>query len=118
MNCATNWCRSIANIPLRELLEACRNYPASPMRGRITFEYVMLKGVNDSLADAKALVRLLKGIPAKINLIRQSLAWHHIRCSDWAADREILRDQFSATRGYSSPVGTPRGPDILPLAAS
>src|SRR5580692_6732534 len=55
--------------PLRELLDACRNYPGLSNARRITFEYVMLKGVNDSLADAKALVRLLKGIPAKINLI-------------------------------------------------
>ena len=55
--------------PLRELLDACRNYPGLSNARRITFEYVMLKGINDSLVDAKALVRLLKGIPAKINLI-------------------------------------------------
>src|ERR1700728_4796083 len=55
--------------PLRELLDACRNYPGLSNARRITFEYVMLKGVNDSLADAMALVRLIKGIPAKINLI-------------------------------------------------
>ena len=55
--------------PIPVLLEACRNYPGLSNAKRITFEYVMLKGVNDSLADAKALVRLLKGIPAKINLI-------------------------------------------------
>ena len=55
--------------PIAELLDACRNYPGVSNARRITFEYVMLKGVNDSLADAKALVRLLKGIPAKINLI-------------------------------------------------
>ena len=55
--------------PIEELLEACRNYPGVSNARRITFEYVMLKGVNDSIADAKALVRLLKGIPAKINLI-------------------------------------------------
>src|SRR5436190_7450721 len=55
--------------PIRDLLEACRSYPGLSNARRITFEYVMLKGVNDSLSDAKALVQLLKGIPAKINLI-------------------------------------------------
>src|SRR3954464_11272410 len=55
--------------PIAELLEACRNYPGVSNAKRITFEYVMLKGINDSLADARALVKLLKGIPAKINLI-------------------------------------------------
>jgi len=70
--------------PLRELLEACRNYPGLSNARRITFEYVMLKGVNDSLADAKALVRLLKGIPAKINLIPFN-PWPGTtyECSDW-----------------------------------
>ena len=67
--CATSWCRSTANIRSRELLDACRAYPGVSNARRITFEYVMLKGVNDSLAEAKELVRLLKGIPAKINLI-------------------------------------------------
>ena len=55
--------------PISELLDACRNYPGVSNAKRITFEYVMLKGVNDSTDDAKALIRLLKGIPAKINLI-------------------------------------------------
>ena len=55
--------------PIKALMEACRNYPGASNAKRITFEYVMLKGVNDSIEDAKALVRLLKGIPAKINLI-------------------------------------------------
>ncbi|HYQ20057.1 MAG TPA: 23S rRNA (adenine(2503)-C(2))-methyltransferase RlmN, partial [Xanthobacteraceae bacterium] len=55
--------------PIKELLDACRTYPGASNARRITFEYVMLKGVNDSLADAKALIKLLKGIPAKINLI-------------------------------------------------
>ena len=70
--------------PIAELLEACRNYPGLSNARRITFEYVMLKGVNDSLADAKALVRLLKGIPAKINLIPFN-PWPGSRyeCSDW-----------------------------------
>ena len=55
--------------PIAELLEACRNYPGAANSRRITFEYVMLKGVNDSLADARELVRLISGIPAKVNLI-------------------------------------------------
>ena len=55
--------------PIDELLEACRNYPGVSNARRITFEYVMLKNVNDSLEEAKELVRLLSGIPAKINLI-------------------------------------------------
>ena len=70
--------------PIAELLDACRNYPGLSNARRITFEYVMLKGVNDSLADAKALVRLLKGIPAKINLIPFN-PWPGTtyECSDW-----------------------------------
>ena len=70
--------------PIVELLEACRNYPGVSNARRITFEYVMLKGVNDSLEDAKALVRLLRGIPAKINLIPFN-PWPGSRyeCSDW-----------------------------------
>ena len=80
--------------PIADLLEACRNYPGLSNARRITFEYVMLKGVNDSAADARALVRLLKGIPAKINLIPFN-PWPGTRyeCSDWDADREILRDR-------------------------
>ena len=70
--------------PIAELLEACRNYPGVSNAKRITFEYVMLKGVNDSIEDAKALVRLLKGIPAKINLIPFN-PWpgSKYECSDW-----------------------------------
>ena len=80
--------------PIAELLEACRNYPGASNARRITFEYVMLKGVNDSIADAKALVRLLKGIPAKINLIPFN-PWPgtQIRMLGLGADREILRDR-------------------------
>src|SRR5207247_161858 len=70
--------------PIAELLEACRNYPGVSNARRITFEYVMLKGVNDTPADAKALVKLLKGIPAKINLIPFN-PWPgtQYECSDW-----------------------------------
>src|SRR6266567_5884369 len=70
--------------PMKELLDACRNYPGLSNARRITFEYVMLKGINDTMADAKELVRLLKGIPAKINLIPFN-PWPGTRydCSDW-----------------------------------
>jgi 23S rRNA (adenine2503-C2)-methyltransferase len=98
--------------PLRDLLDACRNYPGLSNARRITFEYVMLKGVNDSLADAKALVRLLKGIPAKINLIPFN-PWPGTayECSDWEQIEKFSTIVFDA--GYASPVRTPRGRDIL-----
>ncbi len=98
--------------PIRELMAACRAYPGLSNARRITFEYVMLKGVNDSPADALALVRLLKGIPAKINLIPFN-PWpgSSYECSDWATIErfaEIINDA-----GYASPIRTPRGRDIL-----
>jgi 23S rRNA (adenine2503-C2)-methyltransferase len=98
--------------PLRELLDACRNYPGLSNARRITFEYVMLKGVNDSLADARALVRLIKGIPAKINLIPFN-PWpgSAYECSDWEQIEKFSEIVFDA--GYASPVRTPRGRDIL-----
>ncbi len=98
--------------PIAMLLEACRNYPGASNARRITFEYVMLKGVNDSPAEAKALVRLLKGIPAKINLIPFN-PWPGSRyaCSDWNTIERFSDIVFSA--GYASPVRTPRGRDIL-----
>jgi 23S rRNA (adenine2503-C2)-methyltransferase len=98
--------------PIRELLEACRNYPGVSNARRITFEYVMLKGVNDSLSDAKELVRLLKGIPAKINLIPFN-PWPGTtyECSDWEQIEKFSEVVFNA--GYASPVRTPRGRDIL-----
>eukprot|EP00752_Nemacystus_decipiens_P019582 g17638.t1 len=98
--------------PIAELLEACRTYPGVSNARRITFEYVMLKGVNDSLEEAKELVRLLKGIPAKINLIPFN-PWPGTRyeCSDWD---QIERFADVVNRaGYASPVRTPRGRDIL-----
>jgi 23S rRNA (adenine2503-C2)-methyltransferase len=98
--------------PIAELLDACRNYPGVSNARRITFEYVMLKGVNDQLADAKALVRLLQGIPAKINLIPFN-PWPGTRfeCSDWEQIEQFSEIVFNA--GYASPVRTPRGRDIL-----
>jgi 23S rRNA (adenine2503-C2)-methyltransferase len=98
--------------PIAELMEACRNYPGITNSRRITFEYVMLKGVNDSLADAKELVKLLAGIPAKINLIPFN-PWPGsiYECSDWEQIEKFSDYVFNA--GYSSPVRTPRGRDIL-----
>ncbi len=98
--------------PIAQLMQACRDYPGLSNARRITFEYVMLRNVNDSLDDARALVRLLKGIPAKINLIPFN-PWPGTRheCSEW---EEIER--FAAVinkAGYASPVRTPRGRDIL-----
>ncbi|HSC17837.1 MAG TPA: 23S rRNA (adenine(2503)-C(2))-methyltransferase RlmN [Rhizomicrobium sp.] len=98
--------------PLAELLQACRDYPGVSNARRITFEYVMLKGVNDTLPDARELVRVIKGIPAKINLIPFN-AWPGApyECSDW---EQI--EKFAAVvnrAGYASPVRTPRGRDIM-----
>lgn len=98
--------------PIAELLQACRDYPGASNARRITFEYVMLKDVNDSPEDAKALVQLLKGIPAKINLIPFN-PWpgSAYECSDWEQIEKFSEYVFNA--GYSSPVRTPRGRDIL-----
>jgi 23S rRNA (adenine2503-C2)-methyltransferase len=98
--------------PLAELLDACRVYPGSSNARRITFEYVMLKGINDSPAEARELVRLLKGIPAKVNLIPFN-PWPGApyECSTDAAIAAFSDILFAA--GYSAPVRTPRGRDIL-----
>jgi len=98
--------------PIATLLDACRNYPGLTNAKRITFEYVMLKGVNDTLSDARELVRLLRGIPAKINLIPFN-PWPgtSYECSDWDVIERFSEVVFNA--GYSSPVRTPRGRDIL-----
>jgi 23S rRNA (adenine2503-C2)-methyltransferase len=98
--------------PIHQLMAACRAYPGLSNARRITFEYVMLKGVNDSLADAKALVRLLAGIPAKINLIPFN-PWPGTahECSDWEMIERFAEVVNRA--GYASPVRTPRGRDIM-----
>jgi 23S rRNA (adenine2503-C2)-methyltransferase len=98
--------------PIRELLEACRTYPGSSNARRITFEYVMLAGVNDSLADARELVRLLAGVHAKINLIPFN-PWPGSKyvCSSWDQIEKFAEVVNRA--GYASPVRTPRGRDIL-----
>ena len=97
--------------PIEQLLEACRNYPGANNARRITFEYVMLKGINDSDADARELVRLLANIPSKINLIPFN-PWpgSAYECSEW---ERIERFADIVNRaGYASPVRTPRGRDI------
>src|SRR6266404_95805 len=98
--------------PIAELLDACRAYPGSGNARRITFEYVMLKGINDTPAEARALVSLLRGIPAKVNLIPFN-PWPGApyECSSREAIREFSDIVFEA--GYSSPVRTPRGQDIM-----
>ncbi len=98
--------------PLKDLIAACRAYPGLSNARRITFEYVMLKDVNDSLEDAKGLVQLLKGIPAKINLIPFN-PWPgtNYQCSDWAQIEKFA--DFINQAGYASPIRTPRGRDIL-----
>ncbi len=98
--------------PIAELLQACREYPGASNARRITFEYVMLKGVNDTPAAARELVRLLKGVPAKINLIPFN-PWPGApyECSDWETIERFSDIVFNA--GYASPVRTPRGRDIL-----
>lgn len=97
--------------PIAELLEACRTYPGTSNSKRITFEYVMLDGVNDSDAEARELVRLLKRIPAKINLIPFN-PWpgSPYACSPWERI-EAFADIVNAA-GYASPIRTPRGRDI------
>lgn len=98
--------------PIKELLDACRTYPGASNSRRITFEYVMLKDVNDTPKDAIELVKLLKGIPAKINLIPFN-PWPGTKyeCSDWETIEKFSEVVFNA--GYASPVRTPRGRDIL-----
>ncbi len=98
--------------PIAELLMACRAYPGLSNARRITFEYVMLKGVNDTPADALELVRLLNGIPAKINLIPFN-PWpgSAYECSDWETIESFA--EIVNRAGYASPIRTPRGRDIL-----
>jgi len=98
--------------PIKDLMAACRNYPGLSNARRITFEYVMLKGVNDSMADAKALIKLIAGLPAKINLIPFN-PWPGApyECSDWDQIEKFAEVVNKA--GYASPVRTPRGRDIM-----
>ena len=98
--------------PIADLLDACRAYPGLSNARRITFEYVMLKGVNDTDADARELVRLLAGIPAKINIIPFN-PWPNspYECAEW--DRIEAFADIVNRAGYASPVRTPRGRDIM-----
>ena len=98
--------------PLKELMKACHNYPGMSNARRITFEYVMLKGVNDTDADARALIKLLKNLPAKVNLIPFN-EWPGapFECSQWERIEKFAAIINDA--GYSSPIRTPRGRDIL-----
>jgi len=98
--------------PIAELLEACRRYPGATNARRITFEYVMLKGINDTEADARELVRLIHGIPAKVNLIPFN-PWPgstYERSSGNALHRFA---KIVMEAGFASPIRTPRGQDIL-----
>jgi 23S rRNA (adenine2503-C2)-methyltransferase len=98
--------------PLKEVLAACRRYPGASNARRITFEYVMLKGINDSEADARELVRLIAGIPGKVNLIPFN-PWPG---SPYETSTRSAIDRFAKIvmdAGFSSPVRTPRGRDIL-----
>jgi 23S rRNA (adenine2503-C2)-methyltransferase len=98
--------------PLKELMQACRDYPGATNARRITFEYVMLKGMNDTPAHARALIKLIKGIPCKFNLIPFN-PWPGTpyECSEAATVEAFAQTLWDA--GFSAPVRTPRGRDIL-----
>ena len=101
-------------FPLKDLIKACREYPRSKNSKRITFEYVMLKGVNDRAQDARKLVKLISGIPAKINLIPFN-PWPNspYECS---SKEEIKKfSDIIKNAGYASPVRKTRGQDIICL---
>jgi 23S rRNA (adenine2503-C2)-methyltransferase len=98
--------------PIAELIAACRRYPGASNARRITFEYIMLRGINDTEADAHELVRLIAGIPAKVNLIPFN-PWPG---SDYQPSTRESLDRFAAivmAAGFSSPIRMPRGRDIL-----
>ncbi len=98
--------------PIAELMAACRRYPGASNARRITFEYVMLKGSTTTPADARELVRLIAGMPAKVNLIPFN-PWpgSAVRDARAGGDRAVRRDRKEA--GFASPVRSPRGRDIL-----
>ena len=98
--------------PLETLIEACRNYPSLSNARRITWEYVMLDGVNDSDEDARALIRLIRGIPSKINLIPFN-PWPGTEYTCSSPERIERFASIVLKAGYASPVRTPRGSDIL-----
>jgi 23S rRNA (adenine2503-C2)-methyltransferase len=98
--------------PIAELMAACRRYPPASNARRITFEYVMLRGINDTPADARELVRLLAGIPAKVNLIPFN-PWPGSTYETSSQSAIARFAQIVMDAGFSSPVRTPRGRDIL-----
>jgi 23S rRNA (adenine2503-C2)-methyltransferase len=98
--------------PIEELMAACRRYPGASNARRITFEYVMLRGVNDSEAEARELVRLLKGLPAKVNLIPFN-PWPGSPYLTSKPDQVKRFAEIVMQAGYSSPIRRPRGRDIL-----
>jgi 23S rRNA (adenine2503-C2)-methyltransferase len=98
--------------PIKEVLAACRRYPGASNARRITFEYIMLKGVNDSEAEARELVRLIAGLPAKVNLIPFN-PWPG---SSYESSSKGALDRFARIvndAGFAAPIRTPRGQDIL-----
>jgi len=98
--------------PLKDLMQACRDYPGLSNSRRITFEYVMLKDINDQPWHAKQLIKLLRGIPSKVNLIPFN-PWpgSEYECSDWDTIENFA--DIVNRAGYASPIRTPRGRDIL-----
>ena len=97
---------------IRQLLDAVRSYATISNSRRVTWEYVMLKGVNDSIKDAKNLVNLIKGIPSKINLI----PFNKWPCSPYECSGKTEINNFSKIimkAGYASPIRTPRGRDVM-----
>ena len=107
-----DYCRRRDTKHLKDLMDACRAYPGLSNSRRITFEYVMLKGINDSLRDAREMVELLAGIPAKINLIPFN-PWPgtDYECSDWKTIEKFAA--YLNDKGLTAPIRTPRGRDIL-----
>jgi len=98
--------------PIAELLNACRNYPGLNNARRITFEYVMLRGVNDSEAEARELVRLIRGIPAKVNLIPFN-EWPGAPYKRSSGNRIHAFADILYHAGFATPIRTPRGEDIM-----
>ena len=97
---------------IKQLLDAVRSYARISNARRVTWEYVMLKGVNDTAEDAKNLVKLIKGIPSKINLI----PFNEWPCSPYECSEEDIINNFAKIimkAGYASPIRTPRGRDVM-----
>lgn len=98
--------------PIAELMAACHRYPGASNARRITFEYVMLKGINDSEADARELVRLIQGLPAKVNLIPFN-PWPGSAYEPSSGNALHRFARIVMDAGFASPIRTPRGRDIL-----